>query len=165
MPKSTTAQLWLIHTLETLFFGAVVAGGIATYTAFSTGHYTITALLSIFLSALVAVVSKGSSAVINNANALQAAQDTITQGETLLAAVTQGHQSASNKLNLLLVQPPLVQIIPAPVQAAPPIVAPQPAPVAQPQPVQQKSFDIPQRPTMPMASMPIVNPQALPVVV
>jgi hypothetical protein len=144
MPKLTVAQLWLVHTLETLFFGAVVTGAISVYQAMGTGNYNASALAAIFIPAVIAVLSKGSASVINNANLVQAGEDTLKQ-------LTASHQYLAAMVQQSLVQrPPVAQ----PQLAAAP---PQPKPVAM-APVQPQVQAAPSDPFSDSGLMQAVNP-------
>lgn len=83
--KLSNAQLWLLHTLETLFFGAVVTGGISVYQATTSGTYNLQTLASIFVPAALAVLSKGwSGSISNNANLGTALLDSVNEVKSLV---------------------------------------------------------------------------------
>lgn len=112
MPKLTPAQTWLVHTLETLFLGAVVDGSINVYQSIVTGNYDWKSLLGIFGTAFIAVLTKGSAnSIKNNANLLPAIHDTVAELPGIKNTVDQllTHTIASNA-QANAVQAPLVVV-------------------------------------------------------
>jgi hypothetical protein len=159
--KLTAAQMWLIHTLETLFFGAVVVGGTTAYQDISKGNYSVSALAGIVIPAVIAVLSKGSSSVMSNALTGQAAGDTLGEIRGMLSGLLTGHNAVLNALHVILAQ----QTPPLPATAASPMMSAASAAGAGAQslPVlsnvsQQAAF--PDRPTYPFSAAGMPMPAA-----
>jgi hypothetical protein len=85
MFKLTSAQTWLVHSLETIATGAIVAGGIAAEQAIASGNYSYTYIAPLVGAAVLAVLSKGWSTTIqNNANLGQAIFDGVAEVKGLI---------------------------------------------------------------------------------
>lgn len=77
--KLTSAQLWLIHSLEALALGAIVTAVAILFPHAQDGTLTWQVLLAGLVSAVVAVASKSGASILSNAQTAQALQDTVTQ--------------------------------------------------------------------------------------
>lgn len=150
--KPTTAQLWLIHSLEALGTTSVLTIVLAVYNAISAGNFNLPMLLVAIAGLLGTVLSTGLKAILLNRQALQAATDTLTEVKNGLATFGASHHLLSQTILAFLGQQVAANTpvaVPVPVQ--PPFPA-APLPQVQPAPMPDWMQGLSPVPSAPPAS-------------
>ena len=73
----TSAQHWLIHTLEALAIAAIVTGFVTIVPVIESGHTTVSSILILLAVTVLAVFFKGLSGALSNQQSAQAFDDTL----------------------------------------------------------------------------------------
>lgn len=117
--KLSSAQIWLIHSLELLAVGAIFTASYTVYGAFQAGNFNLPTIGVSLGSAVVALLSKGFSGILSNATTVQALVDAVNDVKVLVS----GQAAAPTPA----IAPVAVHVYPA--------SSGTPAPVAQVEPV------------------------------
>jgi hypothetical protein len=77
--KSSTSQIWLMHSLEVLAVGSIFTGVVTAYSAAQTGGFTLQTGGVLIGSVVVAFLSNGLKGMASNVNTAQALTDSLSE--------------------------------------------------------------------------------------